>query len=287
MPPYRHINIPSSRRKPPRLRYCLTEEQQLATRKSERRLAREEWDRLWEEYWVAPAKKVGRLEPERQFLTETRTIEVEKQRLARIQREFETGFRRLRTLGPTVTVFGSARFREGTPHYKLGVELGKELAKAGFTVMTGGGPGLMEAANRGAKEAGGKSVGCTIILPHEEAPNPYLDIRLPFHYFFVRKVMLVKYSSAFICLPGGFGTLDEMFEAATLIQCEKIGPFPIVLLGTKFWEHLRQLVWDLRDEGAISPHDLGFAALLDSPREAVEIVTERILPDIRAKLKPR
>jgi hypothetical protein len=258
----------------------------MATKTSARRLAHEEWQRMWEEHWIAPAKKTGRLDAERQFLTETRTVEVEKQRLSRILREFETGFRKLRGLGPAVTVFGSARFREGTPHYELGVETGKALAKAGFTVMTGGGPGLMEAANRGAKEAGGKSVGCTIILPHEEAANPYLDKTIPFHYFFARKVMLVKYSCAFVCLPGGFGTLDEMFEAATLIQCEKIGPFPIVTLGKKFWENLRELVWDLKDEGAISPHDLGFAALLDSPREAVDLITERILPEIRAQLKP-
>jgi uncharacterized protein (TIGR00730 family) len=186
-----------------------------------------------------------------------------------------------------VTVFGSARFREGTPEYALGVEVGRELVRAGFAVLTGGGPGLMEAANRGASEAGGVSLGCNIVLPHEQAPNPYLQDVISFRYFFVRKVMLVKYSSAFVCLPGGFGTLDEMFEAATLIQCRKIGPFPLILLGENYWEHLRDFVWDLRDSGAISTADVGFARIVDSPREAVEIILDRIPEQVRARLSPR
>ena len=259
----------------------------MATAKQDsRRLDRAEWERMWREHWIGPARMEKKPDAEQQFLSASRTPEVERKRLSRIMREFEMGFRHLQKLGPAVTVFGSARFVEGAPQYKLGVELGAELAKAGFAVMTGGGPGLMEAANRGAKLAGGKSVGCNIILPYEQAPNPYLDEVLNFHYFFARKVMLVKYSCAFVCLPGGFGTLDEMFEAATLIQCHKIGPFPLVLLGAEFWENLRQFVWDLRDSGAISPTDLGFAAILDSPREAASLIKERIPPEVRKQIKP-
>jgi len=186
-----------------------------------------------------------------------------------------------------VTVFGSARFGEGTLEYQLGVDLGRELARAGFAVLTGGGPGLMEAANRGATEAGGVSIGCNIVLPHEQAANPYVQDVISFHYFFVRKVMLVKYSSAFVCLPGGFGTLDEMFEAATLIQCRKIGPFPLILLGEAYWEHLRDFVWDQLDAGAIAIEEVGFARLLASPGEAVEIIVERTPPEVRARLQPR
>jgi uncharacterized protein (TIGR00730 family) len=201
-------------------------------------------------------------------------------------KEFEMGFDRLHQLGPAVTVFGSARFGEGTRHYELGVQLGRELARAGFSVMTGGGPGLMEAANRGAREAGGRSIGCNIVLPFEQHANPYLDEVLHFNYFFARKVVLVKYSCAFVCLPGGFGTLDEMFEAATLIQCRKIGPFPVILLSSEFWWNLREFIWDLRDSGAISPEDPGFGAILDDPGEAVSLIVERIPEQVRARLTP-
>jgi uncharacterized protein (TIGR00730 family) len=243
---------------------------------------RAEWERLWQEHWVVPAHA----DSEQEFLAEQRTPEIEKARLARITEEFERGFERLHDLGPAVTVFGSARFREGTAEYALGVEAGRELAKAGFAVVTGGGPGLMEAANRGASEAGGVSIGCNIVLPHEQAPNPYVQDTIDFHYFFTRKVMLVKYSSAFVCLPGGFGTLDELFEAATLIQCRKIGPFPLILLGEAYWDRLREFVWELRDAGAIATEEVGFARVVDSPREAVEIILERIPAEVRAKLGP-
>jgi uncharacterized protein (TIGR00730 family) len=246
-------------------------------------LDRAEWERLWQEHWVKPAHP----DAEQEFLAEARSPEADRERLARITAEFEQGFERLHDLGPAVTVFGSARFPDGTPEYAQGVELGRELAQAGFTVLTGGGPGLMEAANRGASEAGGVSLGCNIVLPFEQAPNPYCQDVISFRYFFVRKVMLVKYSSAFVCLPGGFGTLDEMFEAATLIQCRKIGPFPLVLLGEAYWDNLRDFVWDLRDSGAISPADVGFARIVDSPREAVEIVLDRIPEQVRARLRPR
>lgn len=257
-----------------------------STKQGKRTIDRAEWERMWQEHWIGPASADRKPDAEYQFLSASRTPEEEGKRLDRIMREFQMGFKRLHKLGPAVTVFGSARFKEGTPEYGLGVEIGRELAKAGFAVLTGGGPGMMEAANRGAKEAGGRSIGCNIILPFEQAPNPYLDEVLNFRYFFARKVMLVKYSCAFVCLPGGFGTLDEMFEAATLIQCRKIGPFPLVLLGTTFWENLREFVWDLRDAGTISPEDLGFAALLDSPKEAVDVIVNRIPAELRKQLKP-
>ncbi|HYR02822.1 MAG TPA: LOG family protein, partial [Syntrophobacteria bacterium] len=176
-----------------------------------------EWERRWQDYWSradALDYELGEIEgqdpgevQERRFLSQVRTPDGERERLGRIGAEFERGFRQLYDLGPAVTVFGSARFGAGTPQYELGRGVGRELARAGFAVITGGGPGLMEAANRGAREAGGRSIGCTIVLPHEQQPNPYLDRMVEFRYFFVRKVMLVKYSCAFACLPGGLGTL--------------------------------------------------------------------------------
>jgi uncharacterized protein (TIGR00730 family) len=200
----------------------------------------EQWQETWQSRWkkegppgyeLTPSGKIPSASWERDFLGATRTPAKEKQRLDRIVKEFSNGFEKLYRLGPAVTVFGSARFPEGSPYYTLGMEVGRELARAGFAVITGGGPGMMEAANRGAKEAGGVSIGCNIVLPHEQKPNPYVDEVVNFNYFFARKVMLVKYSCAFVCLPGGFGTLDEMFEAATLIQCNKIGPFPLMLIA--------------------------------------------------------
>ncbi len=184
--------------------------------------------------------------------------------------EFMRGFRVLHFVGPCVTVFGSARFSEGHRYYELARKTGGLLAQAGFTVMTGGGPGIMEAANRGAKEAGGRSVGCNIELPREQRPNPYLDTVVSFQHFFVRKVMLVKYSYAFIAMPGGYGTLDEIFEAATLIQTAKIENFPLVLVGVDYWQPLlNTLHGPLLGEGAISAADLDIIQLTDSIEEAV------------------
>jgi len=196
-------------------------------------------------------------------------------RAARIFVEFVRGFRALHFVGPCVTVFGSARFADDHPYYRLGREVGALLARAGFTVMTGGGPGIMEAANRGAKEAGGRSIGCNIELPREQRPNPYLDRWITFRHFFVRKVMLVKYSYAFIALPGGFGTLDEIFETATLIQTHKMQEFPLVLIGADFWQPLldffeRRLV----AEGTCERRDVERIVVTDSPRHAVGVVTE-------------
>jgi uncharacterized protein (TIGR00730 family) len=197
-------------------------------------------------------------------------------RALHILAQFINGFRKLRGLGPCVTVFGSARFGEGHRYYALAEAVGERLAKAGYTVMTGGGPGIMEAANRGAKRGGGRSVGCNIKLPREQHPNPYLDAFIEFDHFFVRKVMLVKYSHAFAVLPGGFGTLDEIFETATLIQTGKMRAFPIVALGLEYWEHLRTFVQRaLIEEGTISASDLNLITFTDSPDEAVEIILER------------
>jgi len=194
-------------------------------------------------------------------------------RVFRIGTEFIRGFRALHFVGPCVSVFGSARFKEDHPYYELAREVGHRLSDVGFTVMTGGGPGIMEAANRGAKEAGGASVGCNIALPEEQHPNRYLDKWITFQHFYVRKVMLVKYSYAFIALPGGFGTLDEVFEVSTLVQTKKIKEFPVVLIGTTYWQPLLDFLRNtLLAEGTIAEADLATIHLTDSPQEAVEMI---------------
>lgn len=185
--------------------------------------------------------------------------------------QFLRGFRALHFVGPCVTVFGSARFREDHPYYALTREVGRSLAAAGFTVMTGGGPGLMEAANRGAKDAGGYSVGANIQLAHEQKPNAYLDRWVEFPYFFVRKLMLVKYSYAFVAMPGGFGTLDEIFETAVLIQTGKIQQFPLVLVGEAYWRPMAQFIRErLVAQATVDPADLDRWVITDSPRDAVD-----------------
>jgi uncharacterized protein (TIGR00730 family) len=190
-------------------------------------------------------------------------------RLLRIGADFIRGVRALHFVGPCVTVFGSARFTENHRYYAVAREVGQRLGKAGFTVMTGGGPGIMEAANRGARDVGARSVGCNIVLPHEQKHNSYLDLWLEFHYFFVRKMMLVKYSYAFVVLPGGFGTLDEIFETATLIQTGKIRDFPVVLMGVDFWRPLFDLFREsMIPEGTISPLDVERLMITDSAEEA-------------------
>ena len=195
-------------------------------------------------------------------------------RMFRIIGEFVEGFDALSRITPAVTVFGSARTRPGEFAYKVAEAIGKEVAAAGFTVVTGGGPGVMEAACKGAIAAGGKTVGLNIELPMEQKPNPYATISLHFHYFFVRKVMLVKYATAFVLLPGGFGTVDELFETVTLIQTHKIRPFPVILVGKNYWQGL--LEW-LRSralvEGFISPSDLDFFSVTDDPAEVAARIT--------------
>ena len=194
-------------------------------------------------------------------------------RMFRIMGEFVDGFDTLPKYLPAVTVFGSARIGKDHPYYQIGLKAGAALAEKGFTVITGGGPGLMEAANRGAFENGGTSIGLNVELPAEQRPNPYLSFQLSFRYFFVRKVMLVKYASAFILLPGGFGTMDELFETMTLIQTHKIKPFPVVLIGTEFWGGLLDWVRErMVAEGMIDPADLDLLELTDDIDAAVELV---------------
>jgi uncharacterized protein (TIGR00730 family) len=191
----------------------------------------------------------------------------------RIMGEFIEGFDTLSSVDRGVTVFGSARTGPDDPQYPAAVEVGRLLAEAGFSVITGAGPGIMEAANKGAKLAGGRSVGCNIELPFEQGANPYVDTLVNFRYFFVRKTMFIKYSVAFIIFPGGFGTLDELFEAITLIQTGKIYQFPVVLFGRHYWAGLiRWLQARVLSEGKISPGDIDLMLLTDDPREAVEAV---------------
>lgn len=205
-------------------------------------------------------------------------------RALRIFVDFIRGFQSLHLLGPCATIFGSARFPEGHPHYELARTMGRRLAEAGFTVMTGGGPGIMEAANRGAKEAGGLSIGINIDLPHEQSPNAWVDRWIELRYFFVRKVMLVKYSYAFVIMPGGFGTLDELFELATLIQTRKIEPYPVVLMGREYWDCLDDLVrGTMVQEGTIDRDDTLPALLTDDPDQAMEW----LVPRARALFVPR
>jgi uncharacterized protein (TIGR00730 family) len=209
------------------------------------------------------------------FLQGPQRRSFELRRTIRIFFEFLRGFRTLHFVGPCVTVFGSARFPETHPYYVVARQLGARLARAGFTVMTGGGPGIMEAANRGAREAGGRSVGCNIELPQEQRPNPYLDRWITFQHFYVRKVMLVKYSYAFVALPGGFGTLDEIFETAVLIQTGKIRDFPLILMGQEFWQPLLDFM-DTRlvREGTVDPADLKRLTVTDSVDEAVTAILD-------------
>lgn len=197
-------------------------------------------------------------------------------RVFRIMGEFVEGFDELATLQRGVSIFGSARSLPGDEDYKAAQETAGLLSKAGFCVITGGGPGIMEAANRGAFEAGGKSVGCNIELPFEQKPNPYQTLSLKFKYFFVRKMMFVKYSEAFVIFTGGFGTLDELFEALTLIQTRKIRDFPVVMFGSRYWKGLMDWIKEVAlKEGKISQADLALLHLTDSPDEVVRIIVER------------
>lgn len=217
-------------------------------------------------------------------------------RLSRIVTEFAEGFGTLAQVPPGVSIFGSSRATPQDPYYGLATEIARHLVTGGFSVITGGGPGIMEAANRGASEAGGVSVGLNILLPQEQPVNAYVNRLLNFRYFFVRKVMFVKYSVAFVILPGGFGTLDELFEAVTLIQTEKIRPFPVILVGGQYWREL--LSWLRRiplAQGRISPEDFDILKQAETPAEVLEIVqasrqapVEGQLPSVRSgNLKAR
>src|SRR4030095_7515217 len=184
------------------------------------------------------------------------------------------------------TVFGSARFKPGHPFYELAREVGRGLALAGFTTLTGGGPGAMEAANRGAHEVGGPSYGLNIILPHEQSANPYVDESVEIQYFFVRKVMLVKYACAYVVVPGGLGTLDELFEAATLLQCGKIGPFPLVLVGREFWNGMRNFLLFMVEQGVFGAEEVGFARINDFAEDTAQSVVRSLPSMLRNRLRP-
>jgi uncharacterized protein (TIGR00730 family) len=222
--------------------------------------------------------KATRDPSERRLLEGPRPRGTELAEAGRIFAECLKGFRTLHFVGPCVTVFGSARFKEDHPYYLLARRLGAKLAEAGFTVMTGGGPGIMEAANRGAKEAGGYSVGSNITLPVEQKPNAYLDRWVEFRYFFVRKMLLEKYSYAFVAMPGGIGTLDELFETSVLIQTGKMKEFPVVLMGKSFWSPLIDYLHaGLLAAGTIEPTDVARFVVTDSPEQAVELIQERAM----------
>jgi uncharacterized protein (TIGR00730 family) len=225
-------------------------------------------------------------ETEKMFLVGKRDRSADLESAIRVFLEFVRGYESLDFDGPCVTVFGSARFSEEHPYYQLARDLGRHLAQIGFVVMTGGGPGIMEAANRGAKEGGGYTIGCNIVLPKEQKPNPYLDKFVEFDHFFVRKVMLVKYSCAFVVMPGGFGTLDEAFEALTLIQCNKIERFPIIGMGTSFWSHFGEFTTkSLVAAKTVSPEDISLLKLTDSVDEAVQYIRMGIPPAENRRLR--
>jgi len=215
--------------------------------------------------------------PEKQYLIDAITMK-ESWRLFKILAEFVDGFETLSDIYPCVSIFGSSRVHPSDESYEKAVVIARKLAEKGFNVMTGGGPGIMEAANKGAKEGGGKSIGANIQLPLEQECNAYLDIRLEFNYFFVRKVMLIKYAQAYVAMQGGFGTLDEVFEAMTLIQTKRIKPFPVILVGSDYWNG----VWDwardtLLERGLISSEDLDLVKILDDPDDVVEAISRAVV----------
>lgn len=197
--------------------------------------------------------------------------------------QFIKGMRKLHFVGPCITVFGSARFKEGTPYYEKAREVGRAIAEMGFTTMTGGGPGIMEAANRGAFEAGGRSVGCNIELPFEQTPNPYMQTCISIRYFFVRKVLLLKYSYAFVVLPGGWGTMDEMFETLTLVQTGMIHNFPVVLMGKDYYQPLLDYLHFMAEQKTISESDLQYIKLTDDMAEATDHIRTYILNNYQVK----
>jgi uncharacterized protein (TIGR00730 family) len=215
--------------------------------------------------------------PEQQYIIDDLTIK-DSWRMFRILAEFVDGFETLSTVYPAVSIFGSARTKPGEPNYEQAVEIARLLVQNGFNVISGGGPGIMEAANKGAAEAGGKSIGLNIQLPFEQKPNPYANIQLDFRYFFIRKVMFVKYAVAYVILPGGYGTLDELTEAITLIQTKRIKPFPVILVNKNYWkgflDWMRKVVCP---ECLISPEDLDIIQVIDEPEEVVRAIKKIII----------
>src|ERR1700744_2507622 len=229
---------------------------------------------------IIPAK-------ETQFLEGPKSRGYELRFAWRVFREFIKGFRTLHFVGPCITVFGSARCKEDHPHYQPAREMGRQIAAMGFTTMTGGGPGTMEAANRGAFEQGGMSVGCNVKLPFEQKPNPYVQTSITFEHFFVRKVMLVKYSYAFVIMPGGFGTMDEFFETLTLVQTKTLVQFPLVLFGKEYYQPLFDYMEDMARQGTISKEDLSLVLLTDSLAEATGHIDAFIKKNYQEKPRRR
>jgi len=214
---------------------------------------------------------------EKQYLIDAMTIS-DSWRLFKILAEFVDGFETLGDLYPAVSIFGSARVQHGDETYERTYQIAKKLALNGYHIITGGGPGVMEAGNKGAKEGGAKSVGLNIHLPLEQSPNPYSTLKLNFQYFFVRKVMFLKYAQAYIGMPGGFGTMDEIFESLTLIQTRRMKPFPVILVGTQYWAGLLEWIRGTLLEGKyISPEDLHFVTLLDDPDEVVYTIKKYVI----------
>jgi uncharacterized protein (TIGR00730 family) len=241
---------------------------------------------------ITKAKRERILHSERRFLEGPRSRFRELRFLFKVMWEFIKGFQKLHFTGPCVTVFGSARFKEDHPYYQTTVKLSAAISKLGFTIITGGGPGIMEAANRGAFEAGGQSIGCNIILPHEQKENPYVHTSVEFKYFFVRKTLLVKYSYAFVIMPGGWGTMDEMFEALTLIQTGKIQEFPVVLFGKEYWKNLIELTEDMIKNKTVSETEIKeYLLITDSIDEAVAHLKKHAIGKFGLKktrvIKPR
>ena len=215
--------------------------------------------------------------PEKQYLVNEMTVR-DTWRMFHIMAEFVEGFEALAECHPAVSIFGSTRVKPEDEIYQKAERIGQLLAENGFGVITGGGPGVMEAANKGASLAGGKSIGINIELPLEQAPNPYTNLNLTFHYFFVRKVMFIKYAVAYIILPGGFGTMDELFESITLIQTHKIKPFPVILMGSKYWKGLLDWIKEVvLKEGKISPADLEILQVVDEPEEMIKIIKKTVI----------
>ena len=222
---------------------------------------------------------------EAKFLVGKRSRIKELISLFSIVSEFIHGFRKLHFVNPCITVFGSARFKEDNMYYQQARALAQLIAKKGFTVMTGGGPGIMEAANRGAKDVSGKSIGCNIELPKEQQPNPYLDFNITMNHFYVRKVLLLKYSYAFAVFPGGFGTMDELFETLTLLQNNKISNFPVVLFGKDYWSKLLEQTKVMLDLGTISKNDLDLFLVTDSVTEAMDYINTKLENKYGAPIK--
>jgi uncharacterized protein (TIGR00730 family) len=215
--------------------------------------------------------------PNKQYLVNEITVK-DTWRMFHIMAEFVEGFEALAEYHPSVSIFGSSRAKPGDEVYQNAEQIGKLLAENGFGVITGGGPGVMEAANKGAASVGGKSIGLNIELPLEQTPNPYTNINLTFHYFFVRKVMFIKYAVAYIILPGGFGTMDELFESITLIQTHKIRPFPVILVGSEYWKGLLDWIKGvLLKEGRISPSDLEIFQQIDQPEEIIKTIKKTVI----------